>query len=85
MGPYYGLLPARTLQHPKYRSRNNVHIHIKLHAYRQITTIAELREGLQLPERHRLRNEEVYFDDLVASIKISTSKHNSKHRDARYM
>ncbi|PNP52074.1 hypothetical protein THARTR1_07283 [Trichoderma harzianum] len=53
-------------------------------AYRQITTIEELQEGLQFPERHWFRNEEVYFAHLAlastempASMKMSGQKRKS--------
>ncbi|KAJ3573570.1 hypothetical protein NPX13_g4651 [Xylaria arbuscula] len=48
-------------------------------AYRQITTIAELRQGLEFRKRHKFRNEDVYFEDLpsVGTIDISSHKRKS--------
>ncbi|EHK22262.1 uncharacterized protein TRIVIDRAFT_191091 [Trichoderma virens Gv29-8] len=42
-------------------------------AYRQITTIAELREGLQFPEHHRFQTEDVEFND-PAPVSIQTTR-----------
>ncbi|PNY22172.1 Serine/threonine-protein kinase Sgk2 [Tolypocladium capitatum] len=49
-------------------------------AHRQITTIAELRKGLEFRERHRFRNEEVHFDDppsTAANTNTSGQKRKS--------
>ena len=46
-------------------------------AHRQITTIAELREGLEFPERHRFRNEDVHFEPPAAA-RTHTSGHKRK-------
>ncbi|KAF3352309.1 hypothetical protein ACHAQF_008839 [Verticillium nonalfalfae] len=51
----------------------------KLVAYRQITTIAELREGLEFRERHRFRNETVQFDDLPSTSSGGKRKSSSDH------
>ncbi|KAI1820770.1 serine/threonine-protein kinase Sgk2 [Xylaria intraflava] len=50
----------------------------KVVAHRQITTIAELRKGLEFRERHKFRNEEVYFEDLPLVGTITTSGHKRK-------
>jgi hypothetical protein len=47
-------------------------------AHRRITTIAELREGLEFGERHRFRNEDVRFDDLLPVATRSVSGHKRK-------
>ncbi|KAI0388249.1 hypothetical protein F5Y17DRAFT_251326 [Xylariaceae sp. FL0594] len=47
-------------------------------AHRQITTIAELREGLEFRERHKFRNEDVHFEDLPSAGTIDTSSHKRK-------
>ncbi|KAI1291224.1 serine/threonine-protein kinase Sgk2 [Xylaria venustula] len=47
-------------------------------AHRQITTIAELREGLEFRERHKFRNEDVYFEDLLSVETIDISSHKRK-------
>ncbi|KAI3331206.1 serine/threonine-protein kinase Sgk2 [Ustulina deusta] len=47
-------------------------------AHRQITTIAELREGLEFRERHKFRNEDVHFEDLPSVGTIDTSGHKRK-------
>ncbi|KAI1288763.1 serine/threonine-protein kinase Sgk2 [Xylaria venustula] len=53
-------------------------------AHRQITTIAELRGGLEFRERHKFRNEDVHFEDLPSARSIDTSgpkrKSSSDHR-----
>ncbi|TWU79100.1 hypothetical protein ED733_008727 [Metarhizium rileyi] len=52
----------------------------RLVAFRQITTIAELREGLEFPERHLFRGETVHFEDLSSateSTKTSSYKRKS--------
>jgi hypothetical protein len=47
--------------------------------YRQITTIAQLREGLEFGERHRFRNEDVHFEDSpTAAARTNTSGHKRK-------
>ncbi|ODA82744.1 hypothetical protein RJ55_01253 [Drechmeria coniospora] len=49
-------------------------------AHRRITTIAEVREGLQFQERHRFRNEDVHLDNppsATASTKTSSHKRES--------
>ncbi|KAI1159506.1 serine/threonine-protein kinase Sgk2 [Nemania serpens] len=48
-------------------------------AHRQITTIAELREGLDFRKRHKFRNEDVHFEDIpsVGTIDISSHKRKS--------
>ena len=46
-------------------------------AHRQITTIAELRGGLEFQERHRFRNETVHIDDPPSSE--SKRKFSSDH------
>ncbi|KAI3331263.1 serine/threonine-protein kinase Sgk2 [Ustulina deusta] len=47
-------------------------------AHRQITTIAELREGLEFRERHKFRNEDVHFEDLPSAGTIDMSGHKRK-------
>jgi hypothetical protein len=47
-------------------------------AHRRITTIAELREGLEFGKRHRFRNEDVHFDDLPSVAATSISGHKRK-------
>ncbi|PVH92748.1 serine/threonine-protein kinase Sgk2 [Periconia macrospinosa] len=46
-------------------------------AHRQITTIAELREGLQFPTAHRFRGEDVHFDDLPRNTNTSSKRKSS--------
>lgn len=48
-------------------------------AHRQITTIAELRQGLEFRKRHKFRNEDVYYEDLpsVGTIDILSHKRKS--------
>ncbi|KAI1147673.1 serine/threonine-protein kinase Sgk2 [Nemania diffusa] len=47
-------------------------------AHRQITTIAELRKGLEFRERHKFQNEEVYFEDLSSAGTRDTSSIGTK-------
>ncbi|KAI1262889.1 serine/threonine-protein kinase Sgk2 [Xylariaceae sp. FL1019] len=47
-------------------------------AHSQITTIAELRKGLEFGERHRFRDEEVHFEDLPSVGPRDTSGHKRK-------
>jgi hypothetical protein len=48
-------------------------------AYRQITTIAELRDGLEFPERHPFRGDTVHFaDPPSATGSTNTSSHKRK-------
>ena len=48
----------------------------RLVAYRQITTIVELREGLEFPERHPFRGETVHFEDPPSATgSTNTSSH----------
>ncbi|KAI1181406.1 serine/threonine-protein kinase Sgk2 [Nemania serpens] len=47
-------------------------------AHRQITTIAELRERLEFRERHKFRNEDVFFEDLLSVGTIDMSSHKRK-------
>ncbi|KAI0431092.1 serine/threonine-protein kinase Sgk2 [Xylaria sp. FL1042] len=49
-------------------------------AHRQITTIAEMREGLEFPEPHKFRDNAVHFDDppsATASANTSGNKRKS--------
>ncbi|KYK62108.1 serine/threonine-protein kinase Sgk2 [Drechmeria coniospora] len=49
-------------------------------AHRRITTIADMREGLQFLERHRFQNKDVPLDDPplgTASVKTSSNKRES--------
>jgi len=48
-------------------------------AHRQITTIAQLREGLEFRKRYRFRNEDVHLEDsLFATVRTNTSGHKRK-------
>ncbi|KAI1291672.1 serine/threonine-protein kinase Sgk2 [Xylaria venustula] len=48
-------------------------------AHRQITTIAEMREGLEFPKPYKFRNNAVHFDDLPSTIaSANTSGHKRK-------
>ncbi|KAI0437719.1 serine/threonine-protein kinase Sgk2 [Xylaria telfairii] len=47
-------------------------------AHRQITTIAELRTGLEFGDRHKFRNEEVYFEDSSSVGTRDTSNYKRK-------
>jgi hypothetical protein len=47
-------------------------------AHRQITTISELREGLEFRERHKFRNEDNHFRDPSSVGTIDTSGHKRK-------
>ncbi|KAI1315996.1 serine/threonine-protein kinase Sgk2, partial [Xylariaceae sp. FL0255] len=53
-------------------------------AHRQITTIAQLRKGLEFRERHKFRSEDVHFEDLSSLGTRDTSgykrKSSSDHR-----
>ncbi|KAG8425902.1 hypothetical protein J3459_008594 [Metarhizium acridum] len=46
-------------------------------AHRQITTIAELRDGLEFPKHHRFRNEANFSEDLPSA---TASTHTSDHK-----
>ncbi|KAI2622580.1 serine/threonine-protein kinase Sgk2 [Hypoxylon sp. NC1633] len=46
-------------------------------AYCQITSIAEVRQGLEFRERHRFRNEDVHFEDLPSTTDTSGHKRKS--------
>ncbi|QUC21793.1 uncharacterized protein UV8b_06034 [Ustilaginoidea virens] len=48
-------------------------------AHRRITTIAELREGLEFGEHHRFRSETVQFDDLPSTSSGGKRKSSSDH------
>ncbi|KAJ4308018.1 hypothetical protein N0V84_012350 [Fusarium piperis] len=48
-------------------------------AHRQITTIAELREGLEFRERHQFRNETVHFDSPSSISSGGKRKSSSGH------
>ncbi|KID82013.1 serine/threonine-protein kinase Sgk2 [Metarhizium guizhouense ARSEF 977] len=51
-------------------------------AHRQITTIAELRDGLEFPKHHRFRNEANFSEDLPSATASSlTSDHKRKSSD----
>uniref|UniRef100_A0A0B7K8U1 EKC/KEOPS complex subunit BUD32 n=1 Tax=Bionectria ochroleuca TaxID=29856 RepID=A0A0B7K8U1_BIOOC len=50
-------------------------------AHRQITTIAELREGLDFQERHKFRSEEASFED-PPSVAKSTSRSSNKRKSS---
>lgn len=50
-------------------------------AHRRITTVAELREGLDFRERHRFRNEEVSFEDLP-SVAKNTNRSSHKRKSS---
>ncbi|KAI1319102.1 hypothetical protein F5Y16DRAFT_391182, partial [Xylariaceae sp. FL0255] len=47
-------------------------------AHRQITTIAELRKGLDFRERHKFQNDEVHFEDLSSVGTRNTSGYKRK-------
>ncbi|KAI0798918.1 serine/threonine-protein kinase Sgk2 [Xylaria sp. FL0064] len=47
-------------------------------AHRQITTIAELRKGLEFRECHKFCNEDVHFEDLPSVGTMDTSSHKRK-------
>ncbi|KAI0525828.1 serine/threonine-protein kinase Sgk2 [Xylaria bambusicola] len=48
-------------------------------AHSQITTIDELRQGLEFEKRHKFRNDDVHFEDIpsVGTIDISSQKRKS--------
>ncbi|KAJ8131717.1 hypothetical protein O1611_g1910 [Lasiodiplodia mahajangana] len=48
-------------------------------AHRQITTIAEMREGLEFPKPHKFPDGAVYFHDLLLST-VSASTSGTKHK-----
>ncbi|CAH0054794.1 unnamed protein product [Clonostachys solani] len=50
-------------------------------AHRQITTIAELREGLDFQERHKFRSEEASFED-PPSVAKSTNRSSNKRKSS---
>ncbi|KAI1271423.1 serine/threonine-protein kinase Sgk2 [Xylaria sp. FL0933] len=51
----------------------------KVVAYRQITTIAELRKGLQFPKPHRFQGGTIHFQDLSSAAK-GTNKSGRKRK-----
>ncbi|KAI0904635.1 serine/threonine-protein kinase Sgk2 [Ustulina deusta] len=50
-------------------------------AHRQITTIAEMREGLAFPKPHKFRGDAVHFDDL-ASVTASANTSGNKRKSS---
>ncbi|KAG5985582.1 hypothetical protein E4U52_001176, partial [Claviceps spartinae] len=48
-------------------------------AHRRITTIAEMREGLQFPAAHRFRSEDVQFGDPPTNTTSNKRKPSSDH------
>ncbi|KAG6259918.1 hypothetical protein E4U48_000293 [Claviceps purpurea] len=46
-------------------------------AHRRITTIAEMREGLQFPAAHRFRADDVHFDDPSTTTSTSSKRKSS--------
>ncbi|KAM4063600.1 kinase [Hirsutella rhossiliensis] len=46
-------------------------------AHRRITTIGEMREGLEFPKHHRFRDEAVHFEDPPSAAGTSGHKRNS--------
>ncbi|KAL2884582.1 Protein kinase domain protein [Ceratocystis lukuohia] len=46
-------------------------------AHRQITTIAEMREGLRFSAAHPFRSEDVYFHDSLTTMSMSTKRRSS--------
>ncbi|KAG6084752.1 hypothetical protein E4U16_001117 [Claviceps sp. LM84 group G4] len=48
-------------------------------AHRRITTIAEMREGLQFSAAHRFRGEDVHFDDPSTTTSTSSKRKSSSH------
>ncbi|KAL2889205.1 serine/threonine-protein kinase Sgk2 [Ceratocystis lukuohia] len=46
-------------------------------AHRQITTIAEMREGLRFSAAHPFRSEDVYFHDSLSTMSMSTKRKSS--------
>lgn len=50
-------------------------------AHRQVSTIAELREGLDFQERHKFRSEEASFED-PASVAKSTNRSSNKRKSS---
>ncbi|KAL2886283.1 Protein kinase domain protein [Ceratocystis lukuohia] len=49
-------------------------------AHRQITTIAEMREGLRFSTAHCFRGEDVHFDDPLTTMSMSTRHKSSADR-----
>lgn len=66
------------VEHLKLAAKKGVRGVAKVVAHRQITTIAELRDGLDFPERHRFRNEDVHFEDLPSTAANKTSGYKRK-------
>lgn len=50
----------------------------KVVAHRQITTIAEMREGLQFPIAHPFRSEDVFFDDPPSATSSTSTSINKR-------
>ncbi|KAL7903039.1 serine/threonine-protein kinase Sgk2 [Trichoderma sp. SZMC 28014] len=50
----------------------------KVVAHRQITTIAEMRDGLQFPNAHPFRTEDVSFDDLPLATSSTSTPINKR-------
>ncbi|KAM4056518.1 kinase [Hirsutella rhossiliensis] len=50
-------------------------------AHRQITTIADMRKGLEFPKSHRFRDEDVHFRDLPSAVG-STSTASRKRKSS---
>jgi len=61
----------------KLAEANGVEGVARLVAHRQITTIAEMREGLQFSAAHRFRSEDVRFDNLPTNTNTSSKRKSS--------
>ncbi|KAI1195731.1 serine/threonine-protein kinase Sgk2 [Nemania serpens] len=48
-------------------------------AHRQITTIAEIREGLEFPNPHKFRDDAIHFDDPPSAASANTLSNKRKY------
>ncbi|KAK3371853.1 serine/threonine-protein kinase Sgk2 [Lasiosphaeria ovina] len=54
----------------------------KVVAHRRITTIADMRTGLQFPKAHRFRGADVYFEDLPSATASSSASGRKRESSA---
>ncbi|KAL7950210.1 serine/threonine-protein kinase Sgk2 [Trichoderma barbatum] len=69
------------VEHLKLAEERGVQGVARVVAHRQITTIAELRERLQFPERHRFRNEDLHFDEPPSTGRQTSSRKRKSWSD----
>ncbi|KAI0838871.1 serine/threonine-protein kinase Sgk2 [Hypoxylon sp. FL0890] len=54
-------------------------------AHRQITTIAEMREGLEFPKPHKFRDDAVHFDDPPSAAASADTSGNKRKSSSDHM